>query len=158
MVDGVTHAHMWAVRAEASVQILHYDDVYWIALSGGSSPKPVWGLYAAGNTRVSLPLSPGDADNGTIAVFVPDTVPGANVTGGYSMDTTLTLFGASRANVTMSGGWWELNSVNVRESRTLINGTMTERMLYNGAVSGNLTTTVPIAVGETVVFTKVTPS
>ena len=154
-----TLARTFGHATESSVQILHYDDVYWVAMSGGSSSRPVWGLYAASSAHVELPLLPGETDTGTIAVFVPDTVSGANATLGHASDKTLTLFGASAAALTMGGGgWWTLISVNVRETRTMMNGTVTSRMLFAGIVSGNVTYTATLAVGETVVYAKVSDS
>jgi hypothetical protein len=67
-------ARSFGHATESSVQILHYDDVYWTALSGGTSSRPVWGLYAAGDSHVDLPLLRGEVEKGMIAVFVPNTV------------------------------------------------------------------------------------
>jgi hypothetical protein len=141
--------------AEDSVEILHYDDIFWITMSGGSSPFPHFGLYVAADVAVHLPLLGGEVNNATIAVFASTNTSSGNISVGVPTDTTLRFFAASDVQLEMHGGWWDLRNTNVRAQRTFLNGSTTSDDIFPSPVTGQKSYTATLDVGTTIVFSKI---
>ena len=132
---------------ESSVDILHYDDIFLIGMSGGTEPGDHRGLFAGSSLPVAFP--PTLADNATVLVFCGYQVPSTNISFGAANHSTFTLFGASAATVHMSGGFWELSSQQVTETIIGADGaTKAAKKLFPSLQSGQKAHTVALETGE----------
>lgn len=138
---------------ESSVDVVHYPDIYWSTLSGGSVARSyglVWACAACAATALPALL-----DNATIVVYATTGASAPSIGFGEPQHGRVSFFGASAAQLTLSGPFWQLQAQDVEQLVTLRGGTSTATRVFGRPVSGPQTVKLALPLGATVRLTKV---
>ena len=136
---------------ESSIQILHYDDVFLVSLSGGTQRGDNRGLFV-GNATASVAFPP-IADNTTLLVFCGWEVSSADISFGSPEHDHFTLLAASDAVAHMQGGFWALSPQQQMTETVVTDGSTRSHTIIVPSSTGTAHS-VALSVGDTALYSK----